>query len=292
MLIALFPNALKEETFSLARRIIHFFRERNVSVVAEEAVAARLGIPSLEQTDKTAIDYLISIGGDGTLLRLAHRHPELTAPVIGIKLGGLGFMADVPVAQMEERLSLLLAGRYTINQRMIIVGQLTTSDKDVFVEGSRSFAVNEIVLHRGVNPCLVDLEVYVDDLYLNTFSADGIILSTPCGSTAYSLAAGGPILTAEVDAYVMTPICPHTLSNRPVVFMPRHQLRVHYISRHAPIDVTFDGMETFALPTGASVIIQRDNTRTFRLIELEGHDAFATLRTKLNWSGQLRAEKG
>lgn len=289
MLVALFPNATKKETFPLARRIIDFFHQHDVAVVAEEAIAKRLSIPALKQTDITTINYLITIGGDGTLLRLAHRHPDLTAPVLGIKLGGLGFMADVPVSHMEEKLSLLLAGRYTERDSMIISGQLTRSDKHVLDEESQGFAVNEVVVHRGLNPCLIDLEVYVDGSYLNTFSADGLIISTPCGSTAYSLAAGGPILTAEVEAYVMTPICPHTLSNRPIVLMPRRELRVHYISQHQPIDVTFDGIESLSLSTGSSLIIKRDHTRVFRLIELEGHDAFATLRTKLGWSGQLRS---
>lgn len=288
MLIALFPNATKEETFPLARRIIDFFHHHNIQVVAEEPIAKRLGVGSLEETDINAISYLISIGGDGTLLRLAHRHPELTAPVIGVKLGGLGFMADVPVSHMEERLELLLAGKYTVCERMIISGQLTTSNPKELLEGSKGFAVNEVVFHRGSNPCLVDLEVYVDGVYLNTFSADGLIIATPCGSTAYSLAAGGPILGAEVNAYVLTPICPHTLSNRPLVLMPQKELRVHYISEHDPIEITFDGLQSFPLPTGSSVIIERA-TRTFKLIELEGHDAFATLRTKLGWSGQLRS---
>lgn len=288
MLIALFPNMTKEETFPLAQQIVHFFHQHQVTVVAEGSVAEKLSIPALEHVDKMAIHFLITIGGDGTLLRLAHRHPELTAPVIGIKLGGLGFMADVPVSHVEERLTMLLAGRYTICERMVIAGQLTNTDQEL-LEGVTGFAVNEVVLHRGFNPCLIDLEVYVDGLYLNTFSADGIIIATPCGSTAYSLAAGGPILSAEVNAYVLTPICPHTLSNRPVVLMPRHELRVHYVSAHPPIEVTFDGFESFPLPTGASVIIKHDTTRIFRLIELEGHDAFAILRTKLNWSGQLRS---
>lgn len=288
MLVALFPNMTKQETLSLARQIVHFFHEHHVTVVAEEAVAQQLGLPALEDVDTTAINFLISVGGDGTLLRLAHRHPELTAPVIGIKLGGLGFMADVPVAYLEERLKMLLAGRYTICERMILSGQITHTE-ELILEGATGFAVNEVVLHRGFNPCLIDLAVYVDGVYLNTFSADGIIIATPCGSTAYSLAAGGPIVSSEVNACVLTPICPHTLSNRPLVLMPRRELRVHYISEHEPIDVTFDGFESLPLPTGASVIIKRDTTRTYRLIELENHDAFATLRTKLNWSGQLRS---
>lgn len=288
MLIALFPNATKEETFPLARRIIDFFHQHGVKVVTEEHLAKRFGVDSLEETDIHAISYLITIGGDGTLLRLAHRHPKLTAPVIGVKMGGLGFMADLPVSHMEERLELLLAGKYTVCERMIISGQLTTSNPKVFKENSKGFAVNEVVFHRGSNPCLIDLEVYVDGVYLNTFSADGLIVATPCGSTAYSLAAGGPILGSEVNACVLTPICPHTLSNRPLVLMPKKELRVHYISQHDPIEVTFDGLESFPLSTSSSVIIERDN-RTFKLIELEGHDAFATLRTKLGWSGQLRS---
>jgi NAD+ kinase len=279
MIIALFPNAKKVQSKSIAVGIREFLVHRGVTVVVEDSEAASYSATPLSEIDPEKVDFRISLGGDGTILRLVHSHPKLLSPLIGINLGGLGFMADIPVNDIYSSLQELLDGRYHISERLMMNGQTAN--------GQTCFAVNEIVIHRAQNPCLVDLAIYVDGNYLNTFSADGIIISTPSGSTAYSLAAGGPILTPELNAFVITPICPHTISNRPIVLMPKNDIEVQYISDHDPVEVTCDGIPYFKIVSGEVFKITHSPNK-FKLVNMPYHDYFSTLRTKLGWSGKLK----
>lgn len=279
MIIALFPNALKSQTKKTAIAIAEFLRKEGVTVIAEETEAEILGAHPLSSIDPKSIDYAISLGGDGTILRLVHRHQEIEAPILGINMGSLGFMADIPASEIFESLRELLKGNITLSKRLMMEG--TTGVGQTFL------AVNEFVIHRAQNPCLVDLAIHVDGLYVNTFSADGIIISTPSGSTAYSLAAGGPILSPEIDAMLITPICPHTISNRPIVLMPQREILVEYISEYDPVEVTYDGFSQYYISKGEKLSIRRSQ-RSFVLVNLPSHDYFSTLRTKLGWAGKLR----
>jgi NAD+ kinase len=147
-------------------------------------------------------------------------------------------------------------------------------------------AVNDIVVHRGSNQSLIELRLSVDGVYVNTFVADGMILATPNGSTAYSLAAGGPILSPTLDAIVLTPICPHTISNRPIVIPASHSIQIEYLSPYDPIDLRADGLHSHLLPSLGSLTVTRSR-HTFKLVNLHRRDYFSTLRTKLGWSGKL-----
>lgn len=278
MNIAIFPNLKKDRSKKIAPEIIAFLKEKGVSVYAEDHIAKELATKGLSEINLEDIHFIISLGGDGTILRLLHRHPELEAPMIGINLGSLGFMADIPIHDIYPSLTDILAGNYTVQERMVMEG--ITEHNEI------CFAVNEVVIHRAQNPCLIDLSIEVDGHYLNTFSADGIIISTPSGSTAYSLAAGGPILTPELNAFVITPICPHTISNRPIVMMP-NQIKVKYTSEHEPVEVIYDGFARYTISTGHEVTLT-PSQKKFRLVSLNRHDYFTTLRTKLNWTGKLK----
>lgn len=280
MKIALFPNEIKNQSLKVAAEVCQFLKERGIEVFAEERLASGIGANTLIEQLFDYIDFRISFGGDGTILRLVHRHPQLIAPLLGVNLGSLGFLADIPLKDIFPSLQDLLDGRYTIQKRMIIEGNIPNK--------GRSFAVNEIVIHRAKNAGLVDLAIYVDRRYVNTFSADGIILSTPSGSTAYSLAAGGPILTPELNAIIITPICPHTISNRPLVLMPQHQIEIKYLSDRLPVEMTYDGVHTFSLTKEESFIVNVASERHFQLVNLTRHDYFFTLREKLGWHGKLK----
>ena len=281
MLIALFPNEKKKHSFDLASQIRQFFNERGITVVAEDEKAKKIGASPLSQIDPKNIHFMISMGGDGTMLRIAHRFSMIDAPILGINLGHLGFMADVPAKEIFPSLEDLLAGKFSIDERMMLEG--LGPDK------ASLQAVNDIVLHRGQNYSLIELSIHLDGVYVNTFVADGIIIATPNGSTAYSLAAGGPILSPDLDAIVMTPICPHTISNRPIVLTADHQIQIEYLSPYSPIDVRADGIEAIDLPTHGQIIVKRSNKR-FKLVHLERNEYFSTLRTKLGWSGRLTSE--
>ncbi|WP_068469171.1 NAD(+)/NADH kinase [Candidatus Protochlamydia phocaeensis] len=279
MIIALFPNESKAPSLGIAADICQFFYAKGIQVVAEDRHAATIGATPLSQVEENKITFRISLGGDGTILRLIHRHANLRAPLLGINLGSLGFLADIPIDDIYPSLQDLLDGRYSLQNRLMMEGQSTT--------GNTCFAVNEVVIHRAQNPCLIDLAIYVDGVYLNTFSADGIIISTPSGSTAYSLAAGGPILTPELEAFILTPICPHTISNRPIVLMPRKDIQVKYISSHLPVEISYDGISSFSLSTNEIFTITR-SSNDFCLVNLSRHEYFSTLREKLGWQGRLK----
>ena len=280
MIVALFPNALKAQAKEISIDISRFLRERGVVVVSEDAEAETLEAKKLSEVDPAAINFMISLGGDGTILRLIHKHPQIHAPLVGINLGGLGFMADIPSQNIHANLQDLLDGHYTLSQRIMMEGE--SPGRAV------SFAVNEIVIHRAQNPCLVDLAIHVGGVYLNTFSADGIIIATPSGSTAYSLSAGGPILTPGLEGFVLTPICPHTISNRPIVLMPSDEILIEYISPYEPVEIIYDGIPRSQIKQGETVRIRR-SSRLFNLVHMPHHDYYTTLRTKLGWTGKLKS---
>lgn len=279
MKIALFPNPSKKQSNGIANEIVVFLKKRGATVFVEDDRMDIEGAQPLSSTQVSQIDFAISLGGDGTILRLIHNHPELQAPVLGINMGSLGFMADVPIPEIYPSLQALFDKKYRIQRRLMMDGKTST--------GKTCYAVNDIVIHRAENPCLIELSVYVDDIYLNTFAADGIIISTPSGSTAYSLAAGGPILTPELQSFVITPICPHTISNRPIVLMPTKEIRIEYMSEHQPVEVTYDGFCTFSIAKNEDIRIT-PSQRQFKLVSMLNHDYFSTLRTKLGWAGKLR----
>lgn len=279
MMIALFPNELKQHSIKIARDICHFLKGRGIDVAAEERHASIIGAQSLSDEMMSKVDFRISLGGDGTILRLVHRYPQLEAPLLGINLGSLGFLADIPQDEIISSLEDLIKGNYQVQKRMMMDGTTT--------QGNTFFAVNEVVFHRAQNPCLIDLAIYVDGRHVNTFSADGIIVSTPSGSTAYSLAAGGPIVTPELDAFIITPICPHTISNRPIVLMPKYDIQIRYLSPYHPIEISYDGISTFTLATQETATT-KVSQRRFQLVNLSRHDYFFTLREKLGWQGRLK----
>ena len=280
MIIAVFPNTSKKRAANLAKGICDFLYNLKVKVVTRDHEAELIGAEPLSSVKPEDIKFSISMGGDGTILQLLHEHPEIEAPILGINLGSLGFMADVPISDIYPSLQDLIDGAYTVEKRIVMEG--TT------IHGDKIFAANEISIHRAQNPCLIDLAIHVDGLYLNTFSADGIILATPSGSTAYSLAAGGPILTPKLDAFVLTPISPHTISNRPIVLCPSQDIQIQYLSERDPVEISYDGIATTPLHTGEVFHITRSK-RIFNLVALTRHDYFGTLRSKLGWSGKLRA---
>ncbi len=279
MIIALFANTSKKQSKNLAIGVREFLANHGVTVVAEDEEASNIGAKRLSEVDPSEITFAISMGGDGSILRLVHRYENFEAPILGINLGHLGFMADVPISDIYPSLQDLMQGAYKIHERVMIHGET--------LNGEKCFAVNDIVVHRAKNPSLVEIAIHADGLYLNTFEADGIILATPNGSTAYSLAAGGPILSPDLEALVLTPISPHTISNRPIVLSCKQEIQIQYLSDYDPVEVRADGITSMSLHTGDVFRITRSK-RNFKLISLNRRDYFSTLRTKLGWSGKLR----
>lgn len=279
MIIALFPNTYKKQSKNLAIGITEFLTNHGVTVVAEDEEASQINAKPLSSVDPKEIRFMISMGGDGTMLRLTHKYENLDAAMLGINLGHLGFMADVPISDIYPSLQDLINGSYKINERVMIRGET--------LHGENCFAVNDIVVHRARNPSLVEIAIHIDGTYVNTFEADGIIIATPNGSTAYSLAAGGPIISPELEALCVTPISPHTISNRPIVLTANQEIQIQYLSDYDPVEVRADGITSFSLQTGDVFRINR-SPKNFKLVSLLRNDYFSTLRTKLGWAGKLR----
>ena len=278
MKIVIFSNFSKPKAHQITEQIIQFFLKNQAEVFVEDEYSEKFNVKSLKDATLSEIDYCISTGGDGTILTFLHKYPKLTAPLLGINLGHLGFMADIPIKEIDSSLNALVNKEYVVEKRLV----LEHSHK----EKEAVFAINDIVLHRASNPSLIELKVEVDGKYFNTFRADGLIIATPTGSTAYSLAAGGPIIIPQTNAIVLTPICPHTISNRPIVFLPKEKIVIEYISKAKPIEVSTDGISQFHMDAKEKLTIF-PSSRTFDIVNLAKHDDFETLRTKLNWSGKL-----
>jgi NAD+ kinase len=232
--------------------------------------------------DPSEVELLITLGGDGTLLhgaRLVARHGR---PVLGINLGHLGFLTSIAPSEMADHIPLLFDGRYLLDERFTLDAQVRGVDGR---EGPVHVALNDAVLHKGGLARVVRLVILVgpEEHEVATFSADGVILGTPTGSTAYSLSANGPIVFPSVDCIVATPVCPHTLTVRPLVLPPDTVIRVRPVSATAELILTVDGQDGERLGPGDSLVVRR-GAATVTLVRFPGQHFFTTLRRKLNWN--------
>lgn len=276
MKIALYYNKLREKARAAATSILEYLARRGV----ETRVISDDQIP-FDPKEAEPFDVCLIVGGDGTILRFLQLQQKggQCPPLLGVNLGGLGFMAGVSPGDLESCLDDLLGGSYSIERRQMLALQLPG--------GTTRSALNEIVLHRGANAGLVDLTVRIEDRLVNAFSCDGLIVATPNGSTAYSLSAGGPIVAPDVQAAILTPICPHALFNRPLVLSPSNTIEIELTSSEVPIDVVVDGCAKFALKVGQIASIRQSRV-PFSWIQMHRSEYFATLRTKLAWGGSLK----
>jgi NAD+ kinase len=223
-------------------------------------------------------DLLVVLGGDGTLLGMARAVDDRTVPILGINLGTLGFLVEVPVDQMELALARAIAGELAVEPRMRLVVRLLRGGR----EERRWHALNDAVVIKRAPERIVDLEARADGQLVATYPADGLIVATPTGSTAYSLSAGGPILLPGVPALLLTPICPHALTQRPLVLSDRAAIEVRVRPRGGDVQLAVDGQE--AAPVGADdvVSVRRAEHPTLLLVSPE-RSRFEVLRTKLRW---------
>jgi NAD+ kinase len=277
--VALFANDAKPQAAETLSFVSSYLMQAGVKVTIESSESFLIDNQSLHKKLEQS-DLIISIGGDGSILHLVHRLGIPSSPLAGINLGSLGFLAEIPLQGLEEHLDELLSGNISVSERSVLEGSSST------VQG---FAINEVSIYRGNIPHLIDIAIYVDDEMINIFSADGVIIATPGGSTAYSLSAGGPIVTPDLSALVLTPICPHTISNRPIVLAPKKALRVELLNDQISVDVAFDGQKPLPL-TKESPLTLFFSEKKFKLISLKSNNFFKTLRSKLGWTGSLKKQ--
>ncbi len=254
------------------------------------AVAGGEGIP-LEQ-DPGAVDFLLTLGGDGTLLRGARLAGPHEVPVVGCNLGKLGFLTTAPLERLEELVRRLRDGAFAEERRLALRVQIhQAEDGKASASPSETFyALNDAVIHKGGFARLISMGVWVDDEEIGQYSADGLVVATATGSTAYSLSAGGPILVPSLDALVASPICPHTMAIRPVVVPGDAVITVEILSRMDGILVTVDGQSGSRLGGGGRARIMR-SPHPVRLIRLPDQNFFSVLRHKMRW-GDVRPRGG
>lgn len=225
-------------------------------------------------------DLIVVIGGDGTLLGAARSLAGHDVPLVGVNLGRLGFLVDISPHEVTERIGEILDGRYIEERRFLLHMEVLRAGSVIM----QSDALNDVVLHKGCVARMIEFDTQVDGRDLYTQRSDGLIVATPTGSTAYALSGGGPILHPSLDAIVLVPICPHTLSNRPIVVSADSKVRIIVRDGHAlPAQITCDGQIGVDLQVGDEVLVQRRG-HPVRLLHIEAHDYFDLLRAKLGWA--------
>ncbi|MDD5411445.1 MAG: NAD(+) kinase [Methylobacter sp.] len=233
-------------------------------------------------TDKLGqhCDLVIAVGGDGTFLAAARAIVEYDIPLIGINLGRLGFLVDISPNELPDKLHHILQGHYTEEKRYLLRTKIIRNGQIIHEET----AVNEVVIHRWVTPSMIEIITKIDNVFLNSQRSDGLIISTPTGSTAYSLSAGGPILYPSLNALVLVPLNPHTLSNRPIVITDSAEIEISFCqTKQINALVTCDHIEIPEVLISDKILIKKEPI-PIRILHPEGHDFFQILRKKLNWS--------
>jgi len=229
----------------------------------------------------TVVELMVVLGGDGTLLHAARDFIGSDIPILGINLGRLGFLTDTPVGSMFEVVEEVLAGNLkTI--RHFSLGAEVWRGETMLASGK---AMNDVVIERSVHPRMIGFEMYVKGQFVFRMRGDGLILATPAGSTAYALSAGGPIVHPSVNAVTVVPVCPHTLSNRPIVVPADDEIELHLVEAPLRAALNMDGLELQVLEQGDRVVVRKNGGIT--LVYLPDRHYYEVLRTKLNWAGQV-----
>lgn len=265
------------------RALLDYLHARGLEVLVDQNAAVLLQHAESRGVRREEIasrcDLAIVVGGDGTLLHAARSLIDYDVPLLAINRGRLGFLADISPDDMVSRLNEILAGRYKEERRYLLHASVVREDKSI----AQSDAFNEVVAHVRGSVRMIELEIYIDGRFVNTLRSDGLIVSTPTGSTAYALSGGGPILYPSLQAIVLVPICPHTLTNRPIVVDAASRIEV-VSCRHntTPARASFDGQADVDLIPDDRILIERKRP-TLRLVQPEDHDYFQILRAKLRW---------
>jgi NAD+ kinase len=282
-------NVRKSGIDAIVIRLVQFLSARGVKVAVWDDLAGMVPeavVAPLEDVVKT--DLVVALGGDGTLLRAARAVGGRLTPILGVNVGSLGFLTDVTVGEMEEAFLGILDGKHVCQDRMNLDALVLRKG----VEAGRFSALNDVVINKGALARVIEIEITVDDRYVAVYTADGLVVSTPTGSTAYSLSAGGPIVNPEMDAIIATPICPHTLAVRPMILSAGQALAVelwagHGVQGEPEVKLTMDGQVGFDLVSGDKIVFRKSDQRT-RLVLSGRRSFYEVLREKLKWGDSRR----
>jgi NAD+ kinase len=265
--------------------LVDFLRSQGCSVQLDENTASTY--PPLADPPTSlpqhllaqAVDLIMVVGGDGTFLEAARSIVNWQRPILGINLGRLGFLTDIPAAQMEEMVLAVLQGQYELEPRLMLRVRVDRHNESVYDQ----LALNDVVLHKTKMEHMIEFEVLIDNKFVQSQRSDGLIISTPTGSTAYALSAGGPILQPSLEALALVSINPHSMSNRPIVVASTSRIEIHSSEqRNQPAQITCDGHVKFDCEPADRIFIER-HSHVVQMVHPKPHDHFLTLRQKLHW---------
>ena len=269
----------KEDALRIARNIARLFSEKS-NILMEEEAARQIGYGKsfeMEHVGEGA-DLIVVLGGDGTLLSVSRHGKGLEVPIMGVNLGGLGFLTETSVEEFAATLEKVLEGNFGISKRIMLDVAVKRGGDTIF----EITILNDAVITKDALARIIDIETYVNEEYLTTYKADGLIVSTPTGATGYSMAAGGPLIYPSLTNLIVTPICPHTLTNRPIILPESVVIRAALKSQDEKVILTLDGQVGFPLEFGDEVTVKRSDN-VVHLVKSSSRGYFEILRTKLKW---------
>jgi NAD+ kinase len=252
-----------------------------VGEIAHEQIKNKTGcVVEIVKDEQLAssVDLILVLGGDGTMIAAARMVSDTEVPVIGVNYGGLGYLAEFPIEELFAALESILAGQYKLQKRVMLAVELWRGAELL----TRNRVLNDVVVNKSALARIIEIEAFLDDQFVNMFRADGLIVATPTGSTAYNLSAGGPVIYPSMNAVVITPICPFTLSNRPIVVPDDSKIDVRLMTDKEDVALTLDGQVGFPLKAGDRIVIRKSRT-TFNLVQPPNRNYFDVLRDKLKW---------
>jgi len=284
--VGIFSKQKDNRIENTLKQLHDFLKKEDFKIVAEENAAKLLDIEAMSTDQfRDCIDLAIVVGGDGTLLKAGRLLADKNIPVIGINLGRLGFLVDISPDEINTELSKMLKGDYTLETRSLLHAEAFRGRTSL----GEGIALNDVVLHVRNDIRMIEFTTHIDDHFVNTQRADGIVIATPTGSTAYALSGGGPILHPGLDAVVLVPICPHTLSNRPIVVSNESRINISMCdNRNVDARLSFDGQSNIELKAGDHIKI-RQKSHKLQLMHPKEYDYFHILRNKLGWSLDVTA---
>jgi len=276
----------KPEAVSLMGRLVEWLGSKRVEVFVEEglgeAIRPVIGDSFLNGVQKEEIpihaEVIVVLGGDGTLLSVARLVGKHAVPILGVNLGGLGFLTEITLEELYRVLERVIEGDFVTDERVVLTARVIRREERL----AEFIVLNDAVINKGALARIIDIETTINGEYLTTFKSDGLILSTPTGSTAYNLSAGGPIVYPSLHCFIVTPICPHTLTNRPIVIPDDVTIRAILKSRQQEVLLTLDGQQGFALEFGDIVEVKKAEGKIL-LIKSPYRHYFEVLREKLKW---------
>ena len=275
-------GVVADSTREVIAGIAAFLTEQGCEVALAERTAQGTGLAGYETLDVAGIgsacDLAVVVGGDGTMLGIGRQLARYGTPLIGINQGRLGFITDIPLEEYHQTLPAMLAGGYEEDHRSLMRGKVMRGGECVY----EAYAMNDVVVNRGAVASMVELRVEVNGHFVANHRADGIIVATPTGSTAYALSAGGPLLHPLVPAWALVPIAPHTLSNRPIVVADPVEIAIEIVAGR-DASASFDMQSITSLQHGDRVVVRRSDYRV-RFLHPQGWSYFDTLRKKLHWN--------